>query len=436
MYSVNIRANLGGSLENIDTNVLQRIQSFNLNDSGDLLISCQSEVDRDIVSRAMLQSVRLDHATAHISISGTISLISLGDAVLGAVGVEAPTEPDQPEMQPPIEVAPQEAMAAPQETMAAPQEDMARPQNEGGAAGPRLDRERPQWNEGNARVVVDAGNMEVGEIIEGTRVDDNDRPPAATDAIPEEPDDGDIDIEEGNGDTEAVFRNVRNEGSTDQSLNAPLNTVNIYDAPEVIASGVSSLSSHAKILIEEVEKHNKLMSRLVESGRKIDKLRQPIIDSHEIQTIIEQSAQLIEADNKIDDILFTDQLMIVQTKELITSEKIDGAKRLIGKIEFRIKLASFFGETNDSMSISIRNLDREYVRGTSGRAIFHCGHVSTTGSACWGTAWEPIYSSLVKTDLHLLIDTLVRFVTTPNIEDAWGRHMKRWPVAEVGVNEA
>ena len=231
------------------------------------------------------------------------------------------------------------------------------------------------------------------------------------------------------------FRNVQEEGSTNSVFNESLNVVDAYNAPEIIASGMSSdLSSKAKLLLEEVEIHNKIMTQLIESAKKIDKLRAPIEDHPDIKSIVKQSIELITGDNKIDNILFTPKLIIVKTKELVTSDKIDGTKRIIGKMEFRISLAAFIGEQHNDSSVLIRNCDRELVYRSG--AGYHCGHAPINGKICWGNAWEPVYDSFVNVDLHLLVDILVRFVTNPNIDDIWGSHMCHWPSAEEVPSES
>jgi len=225
------------------------------------------------------------------------------------------------------------------------------------------------------------------------------------------------------------FRDVQDSGSKIEKFNENLNTVNINDAPEVIAEGMNSdLASRAKVLKEQVNVFSKKMSILIELKNKIDVLRTPIENHPFIKKIIEQAKELIEDDsNKIDDVLFTKRYLIIRTKDLQTVNAIDGNNRLIGRIEFRVLLKTLFGEANTSNPIIIRNLTREYLVNNSDGG-FQCPHVCLSGTPCYGSAWECVFESFVNVDLFMLTDILTRFVTTPNLGDEWGRNAKNWPI--------
>ena len=76
--------------------------------------------------------------------------------------------------------------------------------------------------------------------------------------------------------------------------------------------------------------------------------------------------------------------------------------------------------------VSIKNLTRRYTD-DEGQS-WECGHVKTNGSMCLGNeAFEFLFKAFVDHDVEYDVETLVRFVTTPNESDEWDEHMCNWP---------
>lgn len=186
--------------------------------------------------------------------------------------------------------------------------------------------------------------------------------------------------------------------------------------------------NHVKNVEDARIEFNKLWSKLIILKRDM-LLAQSKIDGHPIiKKILDQIPQ-VDSHADVAEVYFTEKELVVITNELITAEKWDGAKRKIGKMRFGIGLTAFFSpqpNTNVEEIVSIKNLTQLYCDGCT---IWECGHVTSDGCKCVGTAFEMLFDAFVNRDIEYIVETLIRFITEPNKDDSWGRHMNKWPEA-------
>jgi hypothetical protein len=189
-------------------------------------------------------------------------------------------------------------------------------------------------------------------------------------------------------------------------------------------------SSNARILRDKITHYNAIMAQLIDVQREINRLSEPI-DNHPSITIVRESLTALRNDVLVDEAFITDTFIVIRSKEIVTERLPDISPRVIGRMEFRIKLETIFGANRNIVDpIIIRNLDRELVSRTSdGRSEgYQCPHVKLSGHACFGeTLVRMLTSALAAADIVGVFDLLVRFVKNPNPVDAWGRNITMWP---------
>lgn len=190
-------------------------------------------------------------------------------------------------------------------------------------------------------------------------------------------------------------------------------------------------TNRAKQLVDASNTFNRLFRELLIMKRNI-KLMEHDVQSHPVIKDIIQQVEKIKEHTKIDDAYFTDKQIVIVTKTLITDEEIEGAKRLIGKMRLGISLNSFFAPkalTDVDSVITINNLTHRY---NSGQRIWECGHVDSSGVKCIGNTYDFLFEAFVNRDLEYIVESLIRFITSPNEKDSWGSHMANWEIAEDG----
>ena len=187
----------------------------------------------------------------------------------------------------------------------------------------------------------------------------------------------------------------------------------------------------AKQLDEAMRQFNIHFNKALALKRQVDSATQRFTESSpEIINLVEQANTLAEQYELVERVYFTNEELVFITTPLITDDKWDGHRRLIGSMRIGIALEALFSPdpTNNNNAISIKNLTHRYVS-NSGR-IWECGHFDSQGHSCFGTAFNAIFDAIVSRDLTYIIESLIRFIKSPNPNDSWGSHMKYWPIAE------
>jgi hypothetical protein len=229
---------------------------------------------------------------------------------------------------------------------------------------------------------------------------------------------------------EVAFRDVIANGSNTESLKnlSKLDRIEMTNLKPLIASKLNNdIAGKAKMLTDKYIIYNRLLAQMMQLQREIERLStlvgaDPIVD--DMVTKINKLKD--NPDNMVKDIYFTQNYLVIETDEIITNPMSDGKKRRIGEMEFYIRLDSLLGTSSgENIPIIIRNCTRE-----DNNHAQECGHVSNTGSPCFGTWTEPLLKSVFDKDLEQLIDILVRFVRTPNEGDVMGRPILNWPIVE------
>jgi len=187
----------------------------------------------------------------------------------------------------------------------------------------------------------------------------------------------------------------------------------------------------AKQLEDSLRSFNTHYTKAIALKRKVDEATQQFTEnSPAIISIVEQANNLADNYDLVEEVYFTNSEVVFITTPLITDDRWDGHKRLIGKMRIAIKLEALFSPnpTAKEKTISIKNLTHRYV--TSQGNVWECGHVRESGSTCFGTAFEAVFQAIVARDLTYIIEALLRFIKSPNPNDSWGSHLKYWPIAD------
>ncbi len=197
-------------------------------------------------------------------------------------------------------------------------------------------------------------------------------------------------------------------------------------AAEMIAAAMENeLSSKAKNLHEKNDTLTKLWTKAISLRREMDELMAAVQGNPIIAKLIEQVEEINNGDNMVDNIFFSDESIVINTKEMITDGEISGHRRRIGRMQFEIGIRALVsGNTETNRPITITNLDRIY-RGSG--EDWACGHTPNRSAPCFGSAFEHLHHAFVERDLHSIVEVLIRFVRNPDPLDSWGRHIVNWP---------
>lgn len=208
----------------------------------------------------------------------------------------------------------------------------------------------------------------------------------------------------------------------------PIETANVT---QMLAAAMENVvSNNARGLADRVSAFQKMWTALLAESRLIQEATTAIESDPLIENIIGQVADIQNADNLIENSFFIEGFVVFITKELTTDNVINGHRRKVGRMEIRVNLKPLISSNNSRVGnpVIIRNLDRRFEDDEG--SFFECGHVHPNGSICWGNAIGTLYQGFEQRDLHTVIDIIIRFIKQPNVADAYGKHMKHWPVAD------
>jgi hypothetical protein len=197
--------------------------------------------------------------------------------------------------------------------------------------------------------------------------------------------------------------------------------------PLVASKLNNDTAGKAKMLTDKYIIYNRLLAQMIQAQRDIERLSTLVGADPIVNDMVAKINKLKDnPDNMIKDIYFTQNYLVIKTKDITTNPMSDGKRRKIGEMEFYLRLDSLLGtSTGEHTPIIIRNCtreDRDHAQ--------ECGHVSNAGSPCFGTWTEPLLKAIFDKDLDQVIDILIRFVRTPNEGDVMGRPILSWPIVE------
>lgn len=204
----------------------------------------------------------------------------------------------------------------------------------------------------------------------------------------------------------------------------------------------NDLTSSATLVAEKVREINKLMSRLAILNNELKVHMEPIEQNPLIVSVIDQVNTLNEsASNPNSPIesayIGDDGKIVIITKNLQTEVLGDNTVRNLGSMEIVLNSRAVFSEAAATAAtpVEIRNLT-VFAKDSHNRS-WQCGHafISDGGDSnvCFGGAIDPILRSLLEKNIAFFAELLIRFIKNPNINDAWGKFIRCFPIVSESV---
>ena len=193
-------------------------------------------------------------------------------------------------------------------------------------------------------------------------------------------------------------------------------------------------NAQAEMNVDEVEatisEITSLMEQLTQKKRKLNRLEADINDNPLVAELYQQAETLRNTQgNKIEDVFFTENHLVIRTENLRAFCESDGQHREIGSMEFLISLEALIRESFETRFIVIRNRTREMV--VNGGNARQAPHVGAQGNACFGNITNTIIELMARRDLITIVDQLIRYIETPNEGDTLGKYAKYWPLSNI-----
>jgi len=187
----------------------------------------------------------------------------------------------------------------------------------------------------------------------------------------------------------------------------------------------------AKQLDDSLKDFNIHFNKAIALKRRIEDATKRFSEtSPDIINLVEQANGIVENYELVNEVYFTNDEIVFITIPLVTDDRLDGHKRHIGIMRLGVRIDALFSPnpTGQKKAVSIRNLTHRHA--SSNGAVWECGHVQADGGTCFGTAFNAVFDALSARDLVYVVESLIRFIKTPNPDDSWGYHMKYWPEAQ------
>jgi hypothetical protein len=143
------------------------------------------------------------------------------------------------------------------------------------------------------------------------------------------------------------------------------------------------------------------------------------IDKHPGIEMVIESINNCKLHNKVERVfvLKEEPCIGILTKEIITTELIDGAKRIVGKMLIKLPINLFVGATPSINNIYILNTSHDIV---VDETKYQAPHVNYIGCACFGTSEQIIVDAIVKYDVSAVMCAIIQFLENPNMDDIMG----------------
>ena len=183
----------------------------------------------------------------------------------------------------------------------------------------------------------------------------------------------------------------------------------------------------AALLNQEIAKYNQLIRTMVTQKRKINELTEKL-DEFEYTSKILGSIDRAKLLKMVNMVFCCNGDIVVDTKEITTLEicPYTDSRKVIGRMRFFIPIKMLAGLPCVN-NIIIKNLDR--VFNYDGES-FQCGHVNGDGGPCFGGFTETVIDAVATADVEVVAECLIRFVQSPNFDDAWAKHLQFFPDVE------
>lgn len=193
-----------------------------------------------------------------------------------------------------------------------------------------------------------------------------------------------------------------------------------------LAPSMSAFVQESKIVREKVDELNRRMVAVAQLRREIDGLMKDIQTGHPNIVKIENGIVELRKKPYVNDVFVSDGFLVVETNDLETENPINGSRRSIGKMQIKLSIAPLITtSTNGSDGfLVIHNTTRRWQPTRSSH--YDCGHV-LNGHPCLGEYWEEIHDAIERSDVERLVETTIRFIKNPNINDSWGRSILNFP---------
>jgi hypothetical protein len=181
----------------------------------------------------------------------------------------------------------------------------------------------------------------------------------------------------------------------------------------------NSTTNIARELSDAMVDYDNAENRLIEIRRRVDSLTANLDSDNTVQSLLDKMTRLRDHPKVADVSVTTENCIAIRTRDLITENEFDGAKRRIGVLSIHIPINILARTSNLEGRIKVRNHTHTFDN-------FQAPHISNNG-VCVGNAREAIRDAVVNLEIGTVVDAIIALVTRPDAADAWGRRVLRFP---------
>ena len=201
-----------------------------------------------------------------------------------------------------------------------------------------------------------------------------------------------------------------------------------------LANYISSIPeglSHS--IISQKNVVDRLFDRLVLENEKLREMTAHVDENVELSNIMRQIQELIDDDNIVTNVYVGDNNELdVYTDTIVTNIGTeDSVQYCVGKMKISIKLGVLLNGGgrlgfDDQIATSVKLTNLSPIIDNNGRSLA-CGHCKNGHSPCWGSALPQVYAAIADKNLTALVNVIVTFIRTPDINDSWGSYILQFP---------
>lgn len=189
-----------------------------------------------------------------------------------------------------------------------------------------------------------------------------------------------------------------------------------------IVSGANRIET-MRVRIQELEQS------LLNAYRELDAMTRSVNENESIKHVVDQIGRLLSGRpaNKIEGVVVSQNYIIITTTSII-AEGLENKRHNIGRIEIYVPLQALFKPSNQQVNnwqIRIRNKDSQLYIGRIKDA--QAPHADCHGRMCLGNAAPMILEAYARGDVISLVDTMIRYLERPNLNDVLGVKVQYWP---------
>lgn len=140
------------------------------------------------------------------------------------------------------------------------------------------------------------------------------------------------------------------------------------------------------------------------------------INARQDEKLLAAESESLRKTELVDTVSVEDGRLVVTTLPIVCTEPRSGDQYMLGNFRLRIDLYS-------------GNITIENMTGSRDRAgcPMNAPHVAGDGRPCWGSVDETIVQLVAKCQISTLVQVIIAFLQTVNINDAWGECVVLWP---------